>query len=132
MMWLKMTNNNPPQQTCYYEERFSKVEQQITELKTRLENKKEDIHTINKELATDRQQQLTLIETVTEIKVILKNEQEQRKNEHTQLETLENKVDTLQTDFTDFVASQRSFRNTIIIGTPIIISIIVGIIFKFV
>ena len=45
---------------------------------------------------------------------------------------LEKKVDNLQTDFTDFVASQRSFRSTIIIGIPIIISIIVGVIFHFV
>ena len=33
---------------------------------------------------------------------------------------------------TDFIASQRSFRNTVAIGAPIIISIIVGVIFKFI
>ena len=49
-------------QSCYYEERFSRLEQDVAELKARMDVKKEDIHDINKELAHDRQQQMELIE----------------------------------------------------------------------
>ena len=42
-------------QSCYYEERFSEIEQDVAELKARMDIKKEDIHDINKVIAQDRQ-----------------------------------------------------------------------------
>lgn len=119
-------------QSCYYEERFSRLEQDVAELKARMDVKKEDIHDINNELLRDRQQQMELIEKVTEVTVLLKASQEQRKTHNDKIEDLEKKVDNLQNDFTDFVASQRSFRSTMVIGVPIAISIIVGIVFRFI
>ena len=131
------------QESCYYEERISTLERNMAELQARMDNKKEDIHDINKELQYDRKQQIELVEKVTEVTVLLKASQEQR-DANNQLnskkfEDLEEKVDHLTTELnstkeqlTDFVASQRSFRNTVAIGAPIIISIIVGVIFKFI
>ena len=134
-----MTSNHQ----CIYEERFANIESDVANLNARMDNKKEDIHSINKELYTDRQQQIQLIEKVTEVTVLLKAGQEQReennKSNDKKFEDLEEKIDLLnqelvntKTELTDFVASQRSFRNTIAIGAPIIISLIVGVIFKFV
>ena len=104
-----------------------------------MDNKKDDIHSINKELVHDRQQQIELIEKVTEVTVLLKAGQEQREANNRKFEDLEKKVDKVQedltntrNDMTDFVASQRSFRNTVAIGAPIVISIIVGVLFKFI
>ena len=130
-------------QTCYYEERFSRLEQDVAELKARMDNKKEDIHDINKELATDRQQQMELIEKVTEVTVLLKASQKSREENNKDIEKkfedLEDKFDKVSAELaetkeqlTDFVASQRSFRNTVAIGAPIIISIVVGVLFKFI
>lgn len=125
-------------QTCYYEERFSRLEQDVAELKARMEVKKEDIHDINKELATDRQQQMELIEKVTEVTVLLKAGQEQRKANNKRFDDIEDKVDQLQNELietkdtiTDLIASQRSFRNTVVVGVPIIVGI-VGLIFHFI
>ena len=134
-----MTNDHPG---CLYEERFANLERENAELKARLDNKKEDIHDINKELVEDRQQQIKLIEKVTEVTAILKASQKQREeiNEITdkKFDELKETVDLLQSELadtkeqlTDFVASQRSFRNTIAIGAPIIISLVVGVAFKF-
>jgi chromosome segregation ATPase len=134
-----MTNNHPG---CLYEERFSTLEQEYAELKARMDNKKEDIQGINQELATDRQQQIELIEKVTEVTVILKAQQKQRKEQNDatdeKIQDLKDTVDSLQAELadtkeqlTDFVASQRSFRNTVAIGAPIIISLVVGVLFKF-
>lgn len=131
------------QESCYYEERISALERNVAELQARMDNKKEDIHDINKELQYDRKQQIELVEKVTEVTVLLKASQEQRdaSNElnSKKFEDLEQKVDNLTSELnltkeqlTDFVASQRSFRNTVAIGAPIIISIIVGVIFKFI
>lgn len=117
---------------CCYEERFTRLEQEVTELKTQMNNKKETLDTLNKQLFTDRQQQMELIEKVTEVTVLLKEGQKQREDNNKKFEALERKVDKLQEEFTDFSASQRSFRNTVIVGVPIMISIIVGIIFHFV
>lgn len=125
-------------QSCYYEERFSRLEQDVAELKARMEVKKEDIHDINKELVNERQQQMELIEKVTEVTVILRASQEQRKASNKRFDDIEDKVDVLQTEITetkeqltDLVASQRSFRNVVIVGVPIIIGII-GLIFHFI
>lgn len=134
-----MTSNHQ----CIYEERFATLESNYAELQARIESKKEDLHSINKELLHDRQQQIELIEKVTEVTVLLKASQDQReeskKNNDKKFEDLEEKIDALsdeqvntKTELTDFVASQRSFRNTVAIGAPIIISIIVGVIFKFI
>lgn len=134
-----MTSNHQ----CIYEERFATLESNYAELQARMESKKEDLHLINKELLHDRQQQIELIEKVTEVTVLLKASQDQReeskKNNDKKFEDLEEKIDALsdelvntKTELTDFVASQRSFRNTVAIGAPIIISIIVGVIFKFI
>lgn len=127
---------------CLYEERFANLEKENAELKARMDSKKEDIHSINKELLSDRQQQIELIEKVTEVTVLLKASQKQREenNELTdkKFDELKETVDLLQSELadtkeqlTDFVASQRSFRSTIAIGAPIIISIVVGVLFKF-
>ena len=125
-------------QSCYYEERFSRLEQDVAELKARMEVKKEDIHDINKELINERQQQIELIEKVTEVTVLLRASQEQRKANNKRFDDIEDKVDVLQTEITetkeqltDLVASQRSFRNVVIVGVPIIIGII-GLIFHFI
>lgn len=134
-----MTSNHQ----CIYEERFAALESNQAELQARMESKKEDLHSINKELLHDRQQQIELIEKVTEVTVLLKASQDQReeskKNNDKKFEDLEEKIDgltnelaTTKNELTDFVASQRSFRNTVAIGAPIIISIIVGVIFKFI
>lgn len=131
------------QESCYYEERISNLERNVAELKARMDNKKEDIHEINKELQYDRKQQIELVEKVTEVTVLLKAGQEQRDANNSlnnqKFEDLEKKLDDLtdelnetKTQLTDFVASQRSFRNTVAIGAPIIISIIVGVLFKFI
>ena len=128
---------------CLYEERFANLEKENAQLKARLDSKKEDIHDINKELVADRQQQIELIEKVTEVTVLLKASQKQRKENNKatddKIEELKDTVDSLQTELsetkeqlTDFVASQRSFRSTIVIGVPIIISIIVGGLLKFI
>ena len=127
------TTNHP---RCIYEERLAHIESEQAQLKARMDNKKEDIHSINKELIADRQQQIELIEKVTEVTVLLKASQEQREAHNKKFEDLEEKVDKLQTELTDtkeqltdFVASQRSFRNTMVVGIPIAISFIVGIVF---
>lgn len=128
---------NEPQ-TCYYEERFSRLEQDVAELKARMDVKKEDIHDINKELAQDRQQLVQLIEKVTEVTVLLKASQEQREANNKKFDDLEKKVDILQKEvnstketLTDLISSQRSFRNTVIVGVPIIVGVI-GLIFHFI
>ena len=127
-----------PPQTCYYEERFSRLEQDVAELKARMDVKKEDIHDINKELVNERQQQMELIEKVTEVTVLLRASQEQRKTNNKRFDDIEDKVDALQTELTetkeqitDLIASQRSFRNTVVVGVPIIIAI-VGLVFHFI
>ena len=119
------------EQTCYYEERISRLETEVAQLKARMDNKKEQVHTINTELAHDRQQQIELIEKVTEVTVLLREGQEQRKANNKRFDTLEAKVDKLQDELIDFKSSQRSFRNTMLALIPII-SIIVGIILHYI
>ena len=103
-----------------------------------MDNKKEAVHDINKEIANDRRQQIELIEKVTEVTVLLRAGQEQREANNKKFEDLEKKVDNLQTELTetkeqitDLIASQRSFRNTVVVGVPIIIGV-VGLIFHFI
>ena len=136
MSVIMMTAAEP--QSCYYEERFSRLEQDVAELKARMDVKKEDIHDINKELVSERQQQMELIEKVTEVTVLLRASQEQRKLNNKRFDDIEDKVDVLQKELTetkdtitDLIASQRSFRNTVVIGIPIIVAII-GLLFHFI
>ena len=128
---------------CLYEKRFADLEKENAELRARMDSKKEDIYLINKELATDHQQQIELIEKVTEVTVLLRAGQKQRDETNEAIDKkfkdLEDRFDKVSEELsetkeqlTDFVASQRSFRNTVAIGAPIIISIIVGVIFKFI
>ena len=119
------------QQTCYYEQRFSHLEQEVAELKARMNSKRENLDTINQELFNERQQQVELIEKVTEVTVLLREGQEQRKDNNKRFDTLEAKVDKLQDELIDFKSSQRSFRNTMLALIPII-SIIVGIILHYI
>ena len=119
------------EQSCYYEERISRLETEVAQLKARMDNKKEQVHTINTELAHDRQQQIELIEKVPEVTVLLREGQEQRKANNKRFDTLEAKVDKLQDELIDFKSSQRSFRNTMLALIPII-SIIVGIILHYI
>ena len=125
-------------QSCYYEERISRLESEVSELRARMDNKKEQVHDINRELAHDRQQQIELIEKVTEVTVLLRAGQEQRKANNKRFDDIEDKVDNLQNelsevknDLTDFSSSQRSFRNTMLALIPII-SIIVGVILHYI
>ena len=101
------------------------------------------LYNINKQIATDRQQQIELIEKVTEVTVLLRASQKSRDENNESIDKkfkdLEDKFDKVSEELsdtkeqlTDFVASQRSFRNTVAIGAPIIISIVVGVIFKFI
>ena len=120
-----------PQQTCYYEQRFSHLEQEVAELKARMNSKRENIDVINTELNQERQHQIELIEKVAEVTVLLKEGQRQRESNNKRFDTLETKVDKLQDELTDLHSSQRSFRNTIIALIPII-SIIVGIILHYI
>lgn len=135
-----MLNEHPG---CLYEERFAKIERENAELKARMDSKKEYIHSINKEIASDHQQQIELIEKVTEVTVLLKASQKSRDENNDAIDQkfkdLEDKFDKVSEELaetkeqlTDFVASQRSFRNTVAIGAPIIISIVVGVLFKFI
>ena len=140
---MKMPASQQEHPGCLYEERFANLERENAELKARMDSKRENIHDINKELATDRQQQIELIERVTEVTVLLKAGQKSRDENNEAIDKkfkdLEEKFDKVSDELaetkeqlTDFVASQRSFRNTVAIGAPIIISIIVGVLFKFV
>ena len=95
MQQVTRLNNNTTHH-CIHEERLTNIEVDIAELKTRMDNKKDDIHSINKELVHDRQQQIELIEKVTEVTVLLKAGQEQREANNRKFEDLEKKVDKLQ------------------------------------
>lgn len=125
-----MTDAKTPQ-TCYYEQRFSRLEQEVAELKARMNNKRENIENINTELSQERQHQIELIEKVAEVTVLLKEGQRQRESNNKRFDDIEKKVDKLQDELTDLHASQRSFRNTIIVLIPII-SIIVGVILHYI
>lgn len=133
----------PANHICVHEERFAHIESEIAETNARLESKKEDIKQIQNDKDEQNKLQVQLIEKVTRVTVLLEQSQKQReeskKNNDKKFDDIEEKIDALtselgttKTELTDFVASQRSFRNTVAIGAPIIISIIVGVIFKFI
>ena len=123
---------------CIHEERFAHIESELAEVNARLESKKEDIHQIQAERDRQNQLQMELIEKVTEVTVLLRASQEQRKANNKRFDDIETKVDQLQNELTetkdtitDLIASQRSFRNTVIIGVPIILTIF-GLIIHFI
>lgn len=124
--------------SCIYEKRFSQLEADIAELNARLDGKKEDIYSINKELLRDRQQQMELIEKVTEVTVLLKEQKEQRASNNKKLSDLEEKIDKLQDEITDnkqdmvaLSSSLNSFRNTMLALIPVI-SILVTVVLHFI
>ncbi len=113
-----------------YDERLRIIEKDIAQLKARMDSKKEDIHSINKELLRDHQQQEELLEKVTRVTVLLEEGQKQRASNNKQLNEAERKIDKLQTDMTALSASLNSFKNTIVIMIPIV-SIIVTVLLHF-
>lgn len=122
---------------CIHEQRFADLEADVAELKARADSKKEDIYNINKELLRDRQQQMELIEKVTEVTVLLKEGKEQRAANNNKLEELEKKIDNVQEEITnnkqDMVALSSglsSFRNTMLALIPVI-SIVVTVLLHF-
>ena len=121
-------SEEPP--ICKYEKRFATLESEVVELKARLDSKKDDIYSINRELLRDREQQSELIEKVTKVTVLLEEGQRQRSDNNKKLEEAEKKIDKLQTDMTALSSSLNSFRNTIIVLIPII-SIMVTIVLHF-
>jgi len=131
-----MTNNN--NHTCCHEERFSHIESEIAEMNVRLDTKKEDIQQIHVERERQQKLQTTLIEKVTRVTVLLEEGQKQREANNKKMDDLEDKIDEMKTelanyknDMTDFVSSQRSFRNTMLALIPII-SILVGVALHFI
>ena len=131
-----MTNNNHHE--CHYEERFAHIESEIAEMNVRLNTKKEDIQQINAERERQNKLQTELIEKVTRVTVLLEEGQKQREANNKKMDDLEDKIDEMKTelanyknDMTDFVSSQRSFRNTMLALIPII-SILVGVALHFI
>lgn len=145
---------------CIYEERFSKVEADVAEINARLDSKKEDIQTINKQLLYDRQQQTELIENVARLVVLVEEGGRQRSINNSKLDELEKKIDKLQEEIvsnkdsvaesankrinklqeevsanketvTELTSSLNSFRNTMLALIPII-SIVVGVFLHFI
>lgn len=130
-----MPNNT---HNCCHEERFSHIESEIAEINARLDSKKEDIQQIQVERDRQQRQQTELIEKVTRVTVLLEEGQKQRENNNQKMNDLEDKIDEMKTelanyknDMTDFVSSQRSFRNTMLALIPII-SILVGVALHFI
>ncbi len=113
-----------------YDERLRIIDKDIAQIKARMDSKKEDIHSINKELLRDHQQQEELLEKVTRVTVLLEEGQKQRASNNKQLNEAERKIDKLQTDMTALSASLNSFKNTIVIMIPIV-SIIVTVLLHF-
>lgn len=123
--------------TCCNQERFASIEAELAELRARMDSKRDDIHSINNELAQDRQQQTELLEKVTTVTVLLQQGKEQRDANNEKLGEVEGKIDDIQEDLSsnkaDVVAltsSLNSFRNTMLALIPII-SILVGVILHF-
>ena len=130
--------NNNSNHSCCHEERFASIESELAEINVRLDTKKEDIQQIQSERDSQQRLQTELIEKVTRVTVLLEEGQKQRENNNKKMNDLEDKIDEMKTelanyknDMTDFVSSQRSFRNTMMALIPVI-SIIVGVILHFI
>lgn len=117
--------------TCCQNEKIVTLEKEVTNLKTenaklnaRLDNKKDDIYSINKELIHDRETQIKLLTEVTELKTLLKDSQEERKGYDEEIKSLKGEINELKLSFIDFKSGINSFRNTMLtifgVGTPIV------------
>jgi len=139
-MVIKMTpsHENIP---CIQQEKITSLEKEIIDLKAenaelsaRVDGKKDDIYSINKELIRDRETQIKLLTEVTELKILLKKSQEEREANDNEIEGLKNEITALKLGFTDFKSSVNSFRNTMLtifsVGTPIV-TLVVTVILKF-
>ena len=126
---------------CIQQEKITSLEKEIihlkaenAELSARVDGKKDDIYSINKELIRDRETQIKLLTEVTELKILLKKSQEDREANDNEIEGLKNEITVLKLGFTDFKSSVNSFRNTMLtifsVGTPIV-TLVVTIILKF-
>lgn len=121
-----MTNTHQ----CIHEERFSNIEKDLAEVTAKLENKKDNIYTINKELLNEREQLTSLLKEVTELKVLIEQSQIQRLENNNKLNDAEKKIDKLQTDVTSLASSLNALKTVVIVAVPII-SIIVTIALHF-
>lgn len=115
---------------CIYEERLATIEKDIVELNVKMNTKKDTLHTLNKELLYDRDNQQELLEKVTKVTVLLEESQKQRQENNDKIKALEDKIDKLQDEVTQQSSSLSSFRNTMLTMIPII-SIIVGVVLHF-
>ncbi len=139
-MVIKMTpsHENIP---CIQQEKITSLEKEIIDLKAenaelsaRVDGKKDDIYSINKELIRDRETQIKLLTEVTELKTLLKKSQEDREANDNEIKDLKDEISALKLGFTDFKSSVNSFRNTMLtifgVGTPIV-TLVVTVILKF-
>lgn len=139
-MVIKMTpsHENIP---CIQQEKITSLEKEIIDLKAenaelsaRVDGKKDDIYSINKELIRDRETQIKLLTEVTELKTLLKKSQEDREANDNEIKELKDEISALKLGFTDFKSSVNSFRNTMLtifgVGTPIV-TLVVTVILKF-
>ena len=139
-MMIKMTSSheNIP---CIQQEKITSLEKEIIDLKAenaelsaRVDGKKDDIYSINKELIRDRETQIKLLTEVTELKTLLKKSQEDREANDNEIKDLKDEISALKLGFTDFKSSVNSFRNTMLtifgVGTPIV-TLVVTVILKF-
>ena len=126
---------------CIQQEKIISLEKEIIDLKAenaelsaRVDGKKDDIYSINKELIRDRETQIKLLTEVTELKTLLKKSQEDREDSENEIKALKDEISALKLGFTDFKSSVNSFRNTMLtifgVGTPIV-TLVVTVILKF-
>lgn len=126
---------------CIQQEKIASLEKEIIDLKAdnaelsaRVDGKKDDIYSINKELIRDRETQIKLLTEVTELKTLLKKSQEDREDSEDEIKALKDEISALKLGFTDFKSSVNSFRNTMLtifgVGTPIV-TLVVTVILKF-
>lgn len=116
---------------CIYEERFANIEKDIAELNVKMDTKKDNIYSLNKEIMNERGHQQELIEKVTKVTVLLEESQKLRYDDNKKIKNLEEKIDKLQDEVTKQSSSLNSFRNTML-ALITIISIIVGIVLHFI
>ena len=127
--------------TCCQNKKILTLEKEITNLKAenaelnaRLDGKKDDIYSINKELVRDRETQIQLLTEVTALKTLLEQSQKERKDNDNEIKALKDEISALKLGFTDFKSGINSFRNTMLtifgVGTPIV-TLAVTVILKF-
>lgn len=123
---------------CIQQEKITSLEKEIIDLKAenaelsaRVDGKKDNIYSINKELIRDRETQIKLLTEVTELKTLLKKSQEEREANDDEIKALKDEISALKVGLTDFKSSVNSFRNTMLtifsVGTPIVTLIVTAI-----